>query len=58
VITAPKIAGRGIEAVGDLGIERMDEAIPLRFERIVRRGDDVIMYLRKSLTGRRGKGDR
>jgi len=58
VITAPKIAGRGIEAVGDLGIERMDEAIPLRFERIVRRGDDVIMYLRKSLAGRRGKGDR
>lgn len=58
VITAPKIAGRGIEAVGDLGIERMDEAIALRVERIFRKGEDVIMYLRKSLTGRRGKGDR
>ena len=58
VITAPKIAGRGIEAVGDLGIERMDKAIALRFERIFRKGEDIIMYLRKSLTGRRGKGDR
>ncbi len=58
VITAPKIVGCGIEAVGDLEIERMDESIALRFERIFRKGDDIIMYLRKSLTGRRGKGER
>ncbi|MFB3925261.1 MAG: bifunctional diaminohydroxyphosphoribosylaminopyrimidine deaminase/5-amino-6-(5-phosphoribosylamino)uracil reductase RibD [Syntrophales bacterium] len=43
VITAPKIIGRGIEAVGELGIRRMEEAIPLIFRKIFRKGDDVII---------------
>lgn len=47
VITAPKIVGRGIEAIGDLGIARMDDAITLRYERTFQRVDDVVMYLRK-----------
>ena len=47
VITAPRILGRGIEAVGDLGISRIDNSIALRCERIFRKGDDVVMYLRK-----------
>jgi len=47
IITAPKIVGRGIEAVGDLGISRMDGAVALRHERVFRRGDDVVMYVKK-----------
>ncbi|MBA7484119.1 Riboflavin biosynthesis protein RibD [subsurface metagenome] len=47
VITARRILGRGIEAVGDLGISLMDEAIALRCERIFRKGDDVVMYMKK-----------
>ncbi|TFG90872.1 MAG: hypothetical protein E4H15_06840 [Syntrophobacterales bacterium] len=49
VITAPRILGRGIEAVGDLGISRMDDSIDLRCERVFRKGDDVVMYMRKGL---------
>jgi len=47
VITAPKILGRGIEAVGDLGISRMDDSIALKIEQVCRKGEDVITYLRK-----------
>ncbi|MBW2600051.1 MAG: bifunctional diaminohydroxyphosphoribosylaminopyrimidine deaminase/5-amino-6-(5-phosphoribosylamino)uracil reductase RibD [Deltaproteobacteria bacterium] len=47
VITAPKILGRGIEAVGDLGISRMDDSIALKFEKICRKGEDIVTYLRK-----------
>ncbi|MBN2539182.1 MAG: dihydrofolate reductase family protein, partial [Deltaproteobacteria bacterium] len=47
VITAPRILGRGIEAVGDLGISRMDDSIRLKFERICRKGEDIVTYLRK-----------
>ncbi|MEA1971643.1 MAG: bifunctional diaminohydroxyphosphoribosylaminopyrimidine deaminase/5-amino-6-(5-phosphoribosylamino)uracil reductase RibD [Thermodesulfobacteriota bacterium] len=47
VITAPRILGRGIEAVGDLGISRMDDSIALKFESICRKGDDIVTYLRK-----------
>ena len=46
VITAPKIAGCGIEAVGDLGIDRMDDSIQVTFERIFRKGDDVVFDVR------------
>jgi len=46
-ITAPKILGRGIEAVGDLGISRMDDSVALEFERICRKGEDIVTYLRK-----------
>ncbi|MBN2397428.1 MAG: bifunctional diaminohydroxyphosphoribosylaminopyrimidine deaminase/5-amino-6-(5-phosphoribosylamino)uracil reductase RibD [Deltaproteobacteria bacterium] len=47
VITAPKVVGRGLEAIGDLGVSRMDNAVALRWERVFRRGDDVVLYLRK-----------
>jgi len=47
VIAAPKMVGKGLEAIGDLGIARMDDAITLRYERTFRRGDDVVMYLKK-----------
>ncbi|MBW2596734.1 MAG: bifunctional diaminohydroxyphosphoribosylaminopyrimidine deaminase/5-amino-6-(5-phosphoribosylamino)uracil reductase RibD [Deltaproteobacteria bacterium] len=46
-ITAPKILGRGIEAVGDMGISRMDDSVALEFERICRKGDDIVTYLRR-----------
>ncbi|MDQ5987244.1 MAG: Riboflavin biosynthesis protein RibD [Syntrophus sp. SKADARSKE-3] len=42
VIVAPKIIGKGIEAVGDLGLRSMDEAIRLSRHRILKKGDDII----------------
>jgi diaminohydroxyphosphoribosylaminopyrimidine deaminase / 5-amino-6-(5-phosphoribosylamino)uracil reductase len=45
-IIAPKIVGAGINAVGDLGVRRMDDAIRLSFESITRRGDDLILDTR------------
>ena len=47
VITAPKILGRGIEAVGDLGISRMDDSIALEIEQVCRKGEDIVTYLKK-----------
>jgi len=47
VITAPKILGRGIEAVGDLEISRMDDSISLEIEQVCRKGEDVVTYLRR-----------
>jgi diaminohydroxyphosphoribosylaminopyrimidine deaminase/5-amino-6-(5-phosphoribosylamino)uracil reductase len=47
-ITAPKIAGKGIEAIGDLGIMKMDDSIPVRVKDIFRKGDDVIIDTRIS----------
>ena len=47
VITAPKILGRGIEAVGDLEIPRIDDSIALKFESICRKGEDIVAYLKK-----------
>jgi diaminohydroxyphosphoribosylaminopyrimidine deaminase / 5-amino-6-(5-phosphoribosylamino)uracil reductase len=45
-VLAPKIVGTGIDAVGDLGIRRMEEALRLSVERITRRGDDLILDTR------------
>jgi diaminohydroxyphosphoribosylaminopyrimidine deaminase/5-amino-6-(5-phosphoribosylamino)uracil reductase len=45
-VLAPKIAGTGINAVGDLGIHRIDNALRLSFERITRKGDDLILDAR------------
>ncbi len=42
VVVAPKIVGRGIEAVGDLGIRRMEDSLGLAWRRIFRRGNDMI----------------
>ncbi len=43
VIVAPKIAGKGIEAVGDLGIEKMDDALGFRYKKIIRKGNDLVI---------------
>lgn len=42
-ILAPKIAGQGIEAVGQLNITEMDKAIGLVFRKIYRKGDDLVI---------------
>lgn len=47
-IMAPKIAGSGIEAIGDLGIAKMDDSILLKIKDIFRKGDDVIIDTRIS----------
>ena len=46
VIVAPKIAGQGINALGDLGITRMDDALRLSVRKISRRGDDLVFDAR------------
>ncbi len=42
-ITAPKIIGKGIEAIGDLNIRNLKEAKLLSVKRIIKKGVDVIM---------------
>jgi diaminohydroxyphosphoribosylaminopyrimidine deaminase/5-amino-6-(5-phosphoribosylamino)uracil reductase len=53
VILAPKIVGVGINAIGDLGIRRMDDALGFSFQRVTRRGPDLILYARKHINGDR-----
>jgi diaminohydroxyphosphoribosylaminopyrimidine deaminase/5-amino-6-(5-phosphoribosylamino)uracil reductase len=43
IIIAPKIAGKGIEAVGDLETEKMDDALGLSYKKITRKGNDLII---------------
>jgi diaminohydroxyphosphoribosylaminopyrimidine deaminase/5-amino-6-(5-phosphoribosylamino)uracil reductase len=43
VTIAPKIFGKGIEAVGDLGIENMDGIIRLADRKFFKKGDDFIL---------------
>lgn len=43
IIIAPKILGKGIEAVGDLNITNLDLAKKLSIRKIVRSGDDIII---------------
>jgi len=45
IVIAPKIIGKGIEAVGDLGISVIDDAISLSYKKISRKGDDIIIEL-------------
>jgi diaminohydroxyphosphoribosylaminopyrimidine deaminase/5-amino-6-(5-phosphoribosylamino)uracil reductase len=42
-IVAPKIMGKGVEAVGDLGIRDVNHALKLSFRKIYRTGEDVVM---------------
>lgn len=46
VITAPRILGRGIEAVGDLGFTAVDQSLNLRMERLTRSDGDIIIDAR------------
>jgi len=45
-VTAPKIIGSGKESVGDLGITRVDRAVPLAVRTVLRMGGDVIVDAR------------
>jgi diaminohydroxyphosphoribosylaminopyrimidine deaminase/5-amino-6-(5-phosphoribosylamino)uracil reductase len=42
-IIAPKIIGSGIEAVGDLNIRSLEAAKKLSIQKVMRRGDDIII---------------
>lgn len=42
-VIAPKIIGKGIEAVGDLHIRNLECAKKLSFQKIFRHGDDIII---------------
>jgi diaminohydroxyphosphoribosylaminopyrimidine deaminase/5-amino-6-(5-phosphoribosylamino)uracil reductase len=42
VILAPKFVGRGVDAVGELGIKTMDDALQLQLLKISHRGGDII----------------
>jgi riboflavin-specific deaminase-like protein len=42
VVIAPKIIGQGTEAIGDLGITRLSEAITFTSVKIRKLGDDII----------------
>jgi len=57
-ITAPKILGKGIEAVGDLGIDDLDRAIRLDIKKTMRSGDDVILDARVKKGPRTSGGKR
>jgi diaminohydroxyphosphoribosylaminopyrimidine deaminase/5-amino-6-(5-phosphoribosylamino)uracil reductase len=43
VLIAPKILGKGIEAVGSLGIRSMDDAMKISIRKISRKGSDLIL---------------
>ncbi|MCG6533924.1 MAG: bifunctional diaminohydroxyphosphoribosylaminopyrimidine deaminase/5-amino-6-(5-phosphoribosylamino)uracil reductase RibD [Syntrophales bacterium LBB04] len=43
IIVAPKILGRGIEAVADLGNKSIDEATRIFFRKVYRRSGDIII---------------
>ena len=45
VTVAPMILGRGVDAVGDLGIERLDQALRFTPARVFSLGDDVLIEL-------------
>lgn len=46
VVIAPKILGRGIEAIGDLSIRDLQQAKLLSVQKVMKKGDDVIMDCR------------
>jgi len=43
VAVAPKIMGRGVEAVGDLNIKDVSQALKLDFMKVYRLGEDVVI---------------
>lgn len=52
MIIAPKIAGKGIEAVGDLWIDCMDEALRFTYQKILRKDGDLVIDGNIENTGR------
>lgn len=43
IVIAPKIIGKGIEAVGDLGTKTIDESLRIAYRKILRKGADIIL---------------
>jgi riboflavin biosynthesis pyrimidine reductase len=46
VIVAPKIVGTGKNSIGNLGIEKMADALKFSCRKVTRRGDDLIFDIR------------
>ncbi len=46
IISAPKIFGKGTDAIGELGVKTVDQAIPLTVRRVSRKSGDVIVDAR------------
>ena len=46
VAIAPKVMGKGIEAVGDLGIRKVSQALQLDVQKVYRLGEDVVIEAR------------
>jgi len=46
IISAPKIFGKGTDAIGDLAVITVDQAIPLTIRRVSRKSGDVIVDAR------------
>jgi diaminohydroxyphosphoribosylaminopyrimidine deaminase/5-amino-6-(5-phosphoribosylamino)uracil reductase len=42
ILTAPKIMGKGLEAIGDLGVYKVKDAIKFSSFRTMRKGDDFV----------------
>lgn len=57
-VTAPKVLGKGIEAVGDLGIDDLDLAIGLEIRKVMRIGDDIVIDTRVKTAAAAGSGER
>ena len=51
IVVAPKIVGKGVEAVQDLGIATMGDALTLSAPRILRKGGDIILDWRMNRGG-------
>jgi diaminohydroxyphosphoribosylaminopyrimidine deaminase / 5-amino-6-(5-phosphoribosylamino)uracil reductase len=45
-IIAPKIVGKGVETVGDLGILKVGRASKLSFDKVYRKGEDIVVEAR------------
>lgn len=48
IFVAPKIMGKGIEAVGELNIADVDHALKLTFSRVYRLGEDLVIEAKAS----------
>ncbi len=43
IIIAPKIVGKGLEAIGDLGIKSINESLKIAYRKVRRLGDDLVI---------------
>jgi len=52
VILAPKIMGKGIDTVGDLGISDVERALKLSLDKAYRSGEDLVIEARPEVDRR------